>query len=94
MPSKTLWKGGAVLLALAFSLALVPALNSAERAPKVGQKLFLRQPGHLLNLVFPWLGGGQEGGVTVVKSAKSTKPSIGRVKPTDVLPIQRPGGGD
>jgi len=94
MSTKNLWKSGVVLLVLVFSLVVVPALNTAERAPRISFRLLMRQPGQVLTLLFPWVGMGQNAGLTASTGTKPMAPSVGRVRPTDTMPIQRPGGGD
>ena len=90
MIRKSLWKSGAVLLVLAFALALVPALNTAERAPRTSFRLLMR-PALVMTFLYPWLG--QDPGRTVPQPKAST-PAKGRVRPTNDLSTTKPGIGD
>jgi hypothetical protein len=94
MSTKSLLKSGAVLLVLAFSLVVVPALNTAERSPRISFRLLMNQPSQVLTLLIPWVGMGQNAGLTASTGTQPMAPVTGRKRPTDTMPIQRPGGGD
>jgi hypothetical protein len=91
MPTKSFARVSAAVLGLALVLALVPGLDSAEK-PRASLMRHVKQPGLFLTSIFPWLG--QEMGAIVLSTTIPLTSSKGRKKPTDVLPIQKPGGGD
>ena len=90
MKRKSLWRSGAVLLVLAFALALVPVLNSAERAPRTSFRLLMR-PALVMTVLYPWLG---QDPVRTPQQPKTSTPSKGRVRPTNDLSTVKPGIGD
>jgi len=94
MKMKSLGKSGVILLVLAVSLVVVPALNSAERAPRISLRLLIRQPGQVLMLLFPWVGMGLDVDVTAATGTKPMMPSVGRVRPTNDSSTTKPASGD
>ena len=94
MSTKNLWKSGVVLLVLVFSLVVVPALNTAERAPRISFRLLMHQPGQVLTLLFPWVGIGQDASLTAATGTKPMTPSVGRVRPTNDSSTTKPASGD
>jgi len=93
MPTKSLARVCVAVLALALALTLVPSLNSAGKNPRARLQLFMKQPALALTAIFPWLNPNTTAALTSTATQPST-PSTGRRRPTDVLPIERPGGGD
>ncbi|MBM3295508.1 MAG: hypothetical protein FJY82_13445 [Candidatus Aminicenantes bacterium] len=92
MPKKTLTRVCAAVSALALVLALVPGLGSAEKKPRAGYLLLTKQPSLVLTSIFPW--PGQSAASLTAPAGQTPKPSTGWKRPTDVLPIERPGSGD
>jgi|GEM_PF-6819039 len=93
MPTKSLARICVAVLALALVLTLVPSLNSAAQNPRTRLQLILKQPVLVVAAIFPWLNQNPAAALTSTATQPST-PSTGRRRPTDVLPIERPGGGD
>jgi hypothetical protein len=83
----------AVLLCVGFVVLAVPTLNSAEKAPALGLRTMLRQPGILLSSLLPSLGSAF---FSVSQNAPASKMSSakGRVKPTGDVTIPKPSVGD
>ena len=94
MKRNSFWKSGTVLLVLAFSLVVVPALNTAERAPRISFRLLMHRPGQVLTLLFPWVGMSQDAGLTAATGTKPITPSVGRVRPTNDSSTTKPASGD
>jgi hypothetical protein len=83
----------AALLCLGFVFLAVPALNSAEKAPVLGLRLMIRQPGVLLSSLLPSLGSAFFG--SSLTGNASRMPALkGRVKPTGDVAIPKPSVGD
>jgi hypothetical protein len=88
---KSLKKSAALILGLAFILMIVPAVNSAElKGSKLSFIQIVKLPTLLIPSLLPFNGALCSSGI----AAPATTPKSGKVKPTDVIEIPKPGTGD
>jgi len=97
MFKKSLIKTVAAFLCLGVVLMAVPTLNSAEKTPKLGRQLMMRQPGFVLSSLsslLPSLGTAIFGSYLIVPVSTIPASNDRFVKPTNDITILKPSVRD